>query len=125
MKEVLLVLLMSLLGLAACNNAPERQSHKLLKHVVLFDFKDDLSDEDVKEIEAAFVNMPAQIEEIKTFDWGTDVQTERTATHPFTHCFVFGFESEDDLQAYIVHPAHKKIGETVKDKLKTASFVDY
>ncbi|MDR1895929.1 MAG: Dabb family protein [Prevotellaceae bacterium] len=125
MNKVLLVLSVALLGLAACSNAPERQSQKLLKHVVLFDFNDDLSDEQVREIETAFVNMPAQIEAIKTFEWGTDIQTEKTATHPFTHCFVFGFESEEGLKTYVDHPAHKKVGEMVKDKLKTVSFVDY
>jgi hypothetical protein len=38
---------------------------------------------------------------------------------------VFGFESEEDLRAYVVHPAHQKVGEMVKDKLTAASFVDY
>ena len=45
----------------------------VLRHVVLFAFKDSSTAEQIQEIEAAFRALPAKIKEIHKFEWGTDV----------------------------------------------------
>ena len=102
-------------------NNTKNVPQKMLRHIVLFSFNDDLSAEQVKEIENAFVALPSQIAEIKSFEWGTELNPGRD----FSHCFTLGFESEADLKAYEVHPVHTSFGKMVSSKLKAVSIVDY
>ena len=79
---------------------------KLLRHVVLFSFKESAGPEQIRQIEEAFGALPAQIQEIHDFEWGTDVSVEGKA-QGFTHCFMVTFLSEADREAYLPHPAHE------------------
>ena len=126
MKKFIIILLSIFIGICSCNNKSvenntQNTSQKMLKHIVLFNFNDDLSDEQVKEIEDAFVALPSQITEIKTFEWGTEINPNKN----FSHCFILGFESQEGLNTYIVHPAHKSFAEMTSDKTKAVSVVDY
>ena len=127
MKQFKIIILSVFIGICSCNNQSvednntQDASQKMLKHIVLFKFNDDLSAEQLKEIEETFAALPSQITEIKTFEWGTEINLERN----FSHCFTLGFESEADLEVYAVHPAHKSLGEMVSGKTKAVSIVDY
>ena len=126
MKKFIIILLSIFIGICSCNNKSvenniQNTSQKMLKHIVLFNFDDDLPAQQIKEIEDAFIALPSQIAEIKTFEWGTEIYSDRN----FSHCFVLGFESEEDLNAYIVHPAHTNFAEMVSGKTKSVSVVDY
>jgi hypothetical protein len=121
MKKVYIVLFVAIVFFISCNKESLQKEQKMLRHIVLFSFNDDLTTGEIKEIETAFVNLPSQIKEIKAFEWGTELNPKKE----YTHCFVLGFESEKDMSTYSVHPAHKKFGEMVKDKTKAISIVDY
>ncbi len=108
----------------SCCNDQAKESKKMLRHVVLFGFNDDLPAGQVKEIETAFTNLPKQIDVIKGYEWGTDCSPEG-AQKGHTHCFFLSFESEKDRDTYLVHPAHKQFGQLVNGKLKTVTVVDY
>ena len=110
-----------LFGFSSCNHESVQVRQKMLRHVILFDFQDDLSTEQIKEIETAFVDMVTHIEEIKAFEWGTEIDTTKSTTH----CFIVSFTSEKDFDAYSVHPAHLQFGKMVRDKMKTVAFTDY
>src|SRR5688500_196341 len=58
----------------------------LLRHVVLFKFKDSSTPEQIKSVEAAFSALPGQINTIVDYEWGTNVSPENLA-QGFTHCF--------------------------------------
>ena len=60
---------------AVSENAPE----KLLRHVVLFRFKEDAKAKDIKAVEEAFAALPGKIGAIHDFEWGTDVSEENLA----------------------------------------------
>ena len=49
----------------------QSSSGKVLRHVVMFKFKDGTTAEQVKKVEDAFRKLPTQIKEIKGFEWGT------------------------------------------------------
>ena len=108
----------------ACCNQPAQESKKMLRHVVLFGFNDDTTDEQVKEIEVAFANLPMKIDVIKDFEWGTDVSPEGLQKG-HTHCFFMSFATEEDRDAYLIHPAHLEFGKLLGGKLKTVTVVDY
>ncbi|MBN2272022.1 MAG: Dabb family protein [Sedimentisphaerales bacterium] len=102
----------------------EKTPEKLLRHVVLFRFKEDAKATDIKKVEQAFAALPGKIGAIYDFEWGTDVSTENLADG-FTHCFVVTFKSEADRARYLPHPAHKAFGELLGPVLDKVLVVDY
>lgn len=95
-----------------------------IRHVVLFQFKDDTSPEQVKKIEDAFRALPAKIPQIADFEWGTNHSPEGLADG-FTHCFLVTFKDEKARDAYLPHAAHQAFVEVLKPHLKKVLVVDY
>jgi hypothetical protein len=96
----------------------------LLRHVVLLKFKDDTTNEQVRQIERAFCALPDKIDAIHDFEWGTDVSVENRQ-QGFTHCFLVTFFSEQDRAAYLPHPAHKAFGKLLGPHLDKVLVIDY
>ncbi len=107
-----------------CPHVQEIQPVKVLRHVVMFKFKDDASAADVRMIENAFAALPSKIGLIYDFEWGTDVSVEDLHAG-YTHCFFVTFLTEADRDAYIPHPEHKKFGELLGPVLDKVMVVDY
>ena len=99
-------------------------SGRLLRHVVLFKFKDDTTDEQIGQIERAFCTLPSKIQAIHDFEWGTDVSVENLQ-QGFTHCFVVTFRSRADRAKYLPHPAHKMFGQLLGPHLDKVLVIDY
>jgi hypothetical protein len=91
-------------------------SKPVLRHVVLFKFKEGTTPEQIKTVEQAFAALPGKIKEIARLEWGTDVSPEGKA-QGFTHCFLLTFRTEADRDAYLPHPAHKEFGSIVRPHL--------
>jgi len=127
MKLLSLAMMMCVLGMATTVWAakPEKKNaDKVLRHVVLFKFKDDAPAAKVKEIEGAFRALPGKIDAIKDFEWGTDVSVENLA-QGFTHCFLVTFASEKARAEYLPHPDHKAFVDLLKPHLDKVLVVDY
>ena len=105
------------------NNQAET-SPKVLRHVVLFAFKSMSTPEQIQGIERAFCELPAKIEQIHDFEWGTDVSVENIS-QGYTHCFLVTFLSEADRDIYLPHPAHQEFGAILQPHLEKALVVDY
>ncbi|MBC8472503.1 MAG: Dabb family protein [Planctomycetes bacterium] len=97
---------------------------EVLRHVVLFKFKDTSSSQQIKEIEDAFRALPGKVDEICDFEWGTDVSVENFQ-QGFTHCFFVTFRNEADRAAYLPHPAHKEFGKILGPHLDKVLVIDY
>ncbi len=98
---------------------------KMLRHVVLFKFKDGATPEQVKSLEEAFRGLRTKIKEVKGFEFGTNNSPENL-NQGFTHCFVATFASEKDRETYLPHPAHKAfVEEYVKPYIDKVCVVDY
>ena len=102
----------------------EGKPSQVLRHVVLFKFKDDTSSQQVREIENAFRALPNKVDSICDFEWGTDVSVENLQ-QGFTHCFLVTFRSEADRAKYLPHPAHKEFGEMLGPHLDKVLVIDY
>ena len=96
----------------------------MLRHVVLFGWKAGADSGAIKNVIESFKALPQQITEIKSFEWGTNNSPENL-NQGLTHCFLLGFSSEKDRDAYLVHPAHKAFGTTLKPVLEKVTVVDY
>ncbi|HRP58150.1 Dabb family protein [Agriterribacter sp.] len=122
MKNVIAIVAACII--AATIISATNKEQKMLRHVVVFKFKDDASPEDVKKVEDAFRALPSKIKEIKGFEWGTNNSPENLA-QGFTHCFFLSFKSEEDRAAYLPHPAHKAFGNILKPYLDKVLVIDY
>lgn len=100
------------------------ESKKMLRHVVLFKFKDSSTPEQIKEVEDAFLALPSKIKEIKSLEWGLNNSPEGL-NQGFTHCFFVTFDSEEDRAVYLPHPDHKAFGATLGPHLDKVLVVDY
>jgi len=113
--------------LALFASAPSTQAlpeGKLLRHVVLFKFKEGTTPQQVKQVEDAFRALPAKINLIRGFEWGTNVSPENLA-QGYTHCFFLSFAGDKDRDAYLIHPAHKEFGKLLGLYLDKALVVDF
>jgi len=126
------VLSISLLAVILCLSvaiigrdvAAEDAKEPVLRHVVLFQFKESATPEQVKEVENAFCNLPKEIDVIQDYEWGTNVSPENHS-QGFTHCFFLTFKTQADRDAYLPHPAHKAFGKLLGPYLEKVCVVDY
>jgi hypothetical protein len=113
-----------LVGAVAFTSYETAKPKKMLRHVVLFKFKDSSTPAQIKEVEDAFRTLPSKIKEIKSLEWGTNNSPENLA-QGFTHCFFVTFDSEEDRAAYLPHPDHKAFGKVLGPHLDKVLVVDY
>lgn len=125
MKHILcaLLLLAGTINTAAAQNTTP-SSAKLLRHVVLFKFKDSATLADITKVEMAFKQLPKKIKQIAAFEWGRNNSPENL-NQEFTHCFFVSFSSEKDREIYLPHPAHKAFVEILKPHLDKVLVIDY
>ncbi len=125
MKYCLTLIIIVMSSLTAVQaQTSKKTSDSLLRHVVLFKFKESSSAADVKKVEDAFLALPAKIKEIKSLEWGLNNSPENIA-QGYTHCFFVTFESEKARDIYLPHPDHKKFGEVLHPHLDKVLVFDY
>ena len=106
------------------NDKTDTKTKKMLRHVVLFKFKDTATPEQIKTIENAFRALPSKIKEVKDFEWGINNSPENL-NQGFTHCFFVSFATEKDREVYLPHPAHKDFVKLLEPQLDKVLVVDY
>jgi hypothetical protein len=97
---------------------------KVLRHIVLYKFKDDLAPRQLQEVIDAFSALPGKIDTIVGFEHGTNVSPEGKSAG-LTHAFVVSFRDEAGRDAYLKHPAHQQYVEIVKDRRENVVVFDY
>ena len=106
------------------SNGQSTKEAKVLRHVVLFKFKDASSAADVKKVEEAFAALPDKLPQIKSYEWGKNNSPEGL-NQGLTHCFILSFSSEKDRDDYLVHPDHKAFGKILGPHLDKVTVVDF
>ncbi len=126
MKKIISgILTITLITLATImSNAQANNEAKVLRHVVLFKFKDSSSASDVKKVEDAFAALPGKISQIKAYEWGKNNSPEGL-NQGLTHCFILTFASDKDRDDYLVHPDHKAFGKVLGPHLDKVTVVDF
>ena len=100
------------------------QQDSVLRHVVLFKFKEGTPKEKITELEHAFGALPSKIPEILSYEWGLNNSPEGLEKG-FTHCFFLTFRNEEDRAVYLPHPDHKAFGDLLTPYLEDVLVVDY
>ena len=97
---------------------------KKIQHVVCFKFKDEASQEQIKEVENAFSALKKKIPEIDKLEWGTNNSPEGL-NKGFTHCFIVTFPNEKAREIYLPHPEHKAFVAILKPILDDVFVIDF
>jgi hypothetical protein len=97
---------------------------RVLRHVVLFKYKPEVTPAQLDEINRAFQDLKRQIPEVRDFERGINNSPEGL-DKGFTHGYLITFSSEEDRAAYLPHPAHKKFVELLGGKLDEPFVFDY
>src|SRR5258707_15841348 len=82
-----------------CGTGPARG---VVRHVVLFKFKDSATPDQVKSIEAKFRDLKSKIPQIQDLEWGTNMSPESHA-QGFTHSFLLTFKNAASRDACLPH----------------------
>lgn len=122
------LLLFTTIGFSQNKSNKHKMKHKiekkLLRHVVIFKFKDTSSPEDIQKVADTFYALKDQVPQIVTMEWGINNSPENF-NQGFTHCFVLSYKSESDLASYQEHSAHKAFQEVLKPHMEKVFVVDY
>ncbi|PLX78244.1 MAG: stress responsive alpha-beta barrel domain-containing protein [Desulfuromonas sp.] len=94
----------------------------MLKHVVLFKFKEETDAAAIEELASGLGALPAIIDEIKEFVFGKDIiGSERS----YDFGLVSLFDDLAAMQRYQVHPEHQKVIAHVKNICSSVVAVDF
>ncbi len=122
MKSLIVIIATCLIAATIISGTNKKQ--QMLRHVVLFKFKDDANAGDIKKVEDAFRALPSKIKEVKALEWGTNNSPENLS-QGFTHCFFVSFKNEADRAVYLPHPAHKAFVDILTPHLDKVLVLDY
>ena len=111
-------------GFSGVTAQDDQHEGQLLRHVVMFDFKEEASKADIQKVVDAFKALPSKIPQIHDFEYGTNNSPEGL-NEGLTHCFLVTFKSEEDRAAYLPHPAHQAFVEVLKPHLERPVVIDY
>lgn len=100
------------------------QQDSLLRHVVMFKFKEGTSKDDIRKVQETFSALPSKIPQIHSYEWGTNNSPEGL-DKGFTHVFFLTFKSEEDRAVYLPHPDHKAFGQLLGPYLDDVHVMDY
>jgi hypothetical protein len=99
-------------------------AEKVLRHIVMYKFKDNVTPAELQQVVDAFAGLPKKVSTIIGFEHGTNVSREGKS-EGFTHVFVVTFRNETDLANYLVHPAHDAYVQVVRDRRDKVIVFDY
>ena len=128
-----ILLLFTLILFSSCMNRTDNaksntpNANKIteqLRHVVLFKFTEASTSADIQKVEAAFIDLPSKIKEIKKIEWGLNNSPEGL-NKGFTHCFFVTFNSEEERSIYLPHPAHIAFVNVLSSHLEDVLVLDY
>ncbi|XP_073027661.1 stress-response A/B barrel domain-containing protein At5g22580 [Primulina eburnea] len=92
------------------------------KHLVLVKFKEEVVVEDVlKEME----KLVSEMDIVKSFVWGEDIESLEMLRQGFTHAFLMTFENKDDFTAFASHPNHVEFSTKFSTVIDKAVLLDF
>lgn len=92
---------------------------RLLRHIVMYKYRDNLTPAQIDEVVAAFAALEKKIDSIVSLERGTNVSPEGKS-EGLTHVFVVTFRDAGGRDAYLTHPAHLdyvKLASTRREKV--------
>ncbi|XP_062082900.1 stress-response A/B barrel domain-containing protein At5g22580 [Humulus lupulus] len=92
------------------------------KHLVIVKFKEDVA---VDEVVKGMETLVSQVESVKSFEWGKDVESIEMLRQGFTHAFLMTFEKKEDFTAFQGHPKHVEFSSTFSVAIDKIVVLDF
>lgn len=99
-------------------------SGQLVRHLVGFRLRADLTDAQKQEVLAACDHLPEAVPLIREYERGPNT-SHRGLSHDFEHAMLMTFRSQADLAAYVEHPAHQAFVAKYKPWLADLIVIDW
>jgi hypothetical protein len=94
----------------------------MLRHVVLFKFKEGVEEEEITDLESSLAELPPAIPEILSYEFGRDViHSERS----YDLALVSTFRDLESLHRYQKHPDHQIVLRKVNNLCESVLAVDF
>ena len=97
----------------------------MIRHVVMWKFKENAEGRTKKEnmelVRERLLALPALIKEIRRLEVGFD---QKGTDSSYDVMLLTEFDSMADLEAYIIHPDHQKVGPIVRPVTEARAVVD-
>lgn len=81
----------------------------VIRHVVVFNWVEGTTAEQVRALEAGLAALPGQIPQIRSYDFGPDAGLGAGLGGNGDFAVVATFDDEDGYGAYAAHPAHQAV----------------
>ncbi|MYM60430.1 Dabb family protein [Vibrio sp. OCN044] len=96
----------------------------MIRHILLIQFIDDATPQQLEMVKAAFLAIPNKIEGVLDVEWGENNSPEGKNEN-YTHCVMMTFSDESGRQSYLPHPEHDALKKVFKPILKDIIVFDY
>ena len=112
------------LVLSPSHTMSAEKNDRVLRHIVMYKFRDSLTTAQLQEVIDAFSALPQKIDTIIGFEAGTNTSTEGKSDG-LTHVFVVTFANDKGRDTYLMHPAHLDYVKLARDKREKVVVFDY
>ncbi|MFS7989532.1 putative stress responsive alpha-beta barrel [Helianthus anomalus] len=91
-------------------------------HLVVVKFKEEVVVEDIiKGLE----KLVSEVDSVKSFVWGNDIESMEMLRQGFTHALMMTFGSKDDFNAFQAHPNHVEYSATFSAAIDKIVLLDF
>ncbi|KAK6247324.1 hypothetical protein QUC31_018889 [Theobroma cacao] len=92
------------------------------KHLVVVKFKENVA---VEEIVKGMEKLVSEVDAVKSFEWGQDIEGQEMLRQGFTHAFVMTFDKKEDYTAFVSHPSHVEFSATFSTAIEKIVLLDF
>ncbi|XP_027343958.1 stress-response A/B barrel domain-containing protein At5g22580 [Abrus precatorius] len=92
------------------------------KHLVFVKFKEGVA---VEEVIKGMEKLVKEIDAVKSFEWGQDIESLDVLRQGFTHAFLMTFNKKEDFVAFESHPNHIEFSTTFSAAIENIVLLDF
>jgi hypothetical protein len=111
-------------GLTVSMASQAAEKGKVLRHLVMYKFKEDATPAQIQEVIDTFSALPEKIDTIIGFEHGKNV-SEEGKSDGLTYGFAVTFRDKAGLEAYLKHPAHLEYVKVAGPRREKVIVFDY
>lgn len=92
------------------------------KHLVVAKFKEGVVVEDIIK---GMHDLVSDIDAVKSFEWGQDLESHEMLRQGFTHSFLMAFNNKEEYNKFLAHPKHTEFSATFSAAIEKVILLDF
>ncbi len=93
----------------------------MIQHIILWTYKDEISQDERTRIESDLVTLPANVPTLERVVWGHVLDGTNVG---YTNCFIIDFADMDAITSYKVQPAHLTLSRSFRAACVVGKVID-